>query len=161
MNLRAASLSAVALLLGLSILAACSSDSTSGNGASADGGPGASPSGGTTFSCLVQLNGFEPQCQLYEATGADAVRTIAQLRAGCIDQSAGKAHVVEACPTENGLGGCKTPIQVKGGAVVQLFITNFEYKPTGDAGFGTHDTALQVEGFCKSQGASATYVPAP
>jgi len=150
-------------LLLLSLLSACGGSSTGGAGEGGDGGPsGPSSSSETTLSCVVQLKGFEPQCQFYEATGADAVRLIDQLRAGCIDQSGATEKVVNSCPTANGLGGCKTPVKVQGGADVQLFVTNFEYKPTGDAGrLGTPSTPEQMKSFCAVQGASATYVPAP
>jgi hypothetical protein len=147
-----------ALTLSLVLACACSSTSSGGGGDAGTATPGG---GATTLSCMVQLNGFEPQCQFYEASGKDAVSTLEQLRAGCIDQTGAKAQILEACPTANGLGGCKTPIQVKGGAVVSLFITNFEYKPTGDGGLGTHTTAAEVESFCTRAGAPETYVPVP
>ncbi len=154
------------LVLSLPVLAltlatfACGSSSSSEGGA--DGGASATNPGSAanTLSCLAQLNGFEPQCQFYEATGADASKTLAQLRAGCIDQAGATAKVLDACPTAKGLGGCKTPITVQGGADVKLFITNFEYEPTKDAGLGAHNTAERVKSFCESQGATATYVPA-
>ena len=162
MKYSASSLPLLGLALPLLLLSACGSSSTGGAGEGGDGGPGASSASGTTLSCVVQLKGFEPQCQLYEATGADAARVIDQLRAGCIDQSSATAKVVDSCPTANGLGGCKTPVKVQGGADVQLSITNFEYKPTSDAGhLGTHSTPEQVKSFCAVQGASATYIPAP
>ena len=150
------SLCSLALLFG-PLLAACSSSSAEDTGA--DGGAATSPSGASTFSCVVQLNGFGPQCQLYEANGADAARAIDQLRAGCVDQSAGKAKVVDACPTADLLGGCKTPVKVRGSTAVQLFVTNFEYKGSGAGGL--HTTPEDVKNFCASQGASATYVPSP
>ncbi len=148
------------LALGL-VTIACGS--SSGDGTAADGGPTSSnptaPGSSTTLSCLVQLKGFEPQCQFYEASGADAIRTIDQLRAECIDQASATAKVLDRCPTEKGLGGCKTPIVVKG-ADATLFITNFEFEPVGDAGILSHKTAAQVKSFCASQGKDATYVPA-
>jgi hypothetical protein len=151
------SLCSLALLV-TPLVAACSSSSTEGT--SSDGGAAGSPPGAATLSCVVQLNGFAPQCQFYEATGADAARAIDQLRAGCVDQSAGKAKVVDACPTADVLGGCKTPVKVQGSTAVQLFITNFEYQTGGGAG-GIHTTPEDVKSFCASQGASATYVPSP
>jgi hypothetical protein len=149
----------VPVLALLALLSAACSSSSSGTGG--DGGSASGASDGTTLSCLVQLGSFDLQCQYYEATGADAVKTISQLRAGCIDQAGAKASVVDACPTDGALGGCKTPVTVKGSTQVQLFITNFEYKPVGDAGgLASHSTPEQVKSFCASQGASATYVPA-
>ena len=156
MNRIVSSLSVLAIPL---VALACGSSSSSAND---DGGTAGPTGGGNTLSCMFQLNGFEPQCQFYEATGSDAPRAIAQLRAGCIDQSGAKAKVLDSCPTDKSLGGCKTPVPVKGSTNVQLFITNFEYQPTGAPNtIEKHSTPAQVKSFCTSQGANATYIPAP
>ena len=138
---------------------ACSASSSPAGGTEG----GSSPTGavGTTVSCLIQLKGFEAQCQFYEATGTGAARTLDQLRAECVDKAGATAKVLDACPIEKGLGGCKTPVTVKGVSDVKLFVTNFEYEPTVNAAFETHSTAEQVKSFCANQGASTTYVPAP
>lgn len=144
-------------ILALTLCAACGSSST---GTGGDGGAGTLPPGENTLSCMIQLSGFEPQCQFYEATGSDAAQAIAQLRAGCVDQGGSMAKAIDACPTADGLGGCKTAVPVKGSTNVQIFVTNFEYKPTTDAStLGTHTTPEQVKSFCTSQGGGATYVP--
>ena len=140
----------------------CSGSSTgTSSGSASDGGPLGTAGSGTTLSCVLQLSGFGPQCQFYEATGADAARTISSLRSGCVDQAGAKAQVVDSCPAADTLGGCKKPITVQGASDVKLYETNFEYKPAADAGVLAHKTAADVEGFCKSQGAATTYVASP
>jgi hypothetical protein len=142
----------------LALLACSSSDSTPSGG---DGGAGPAASSGTTLSCLVQLNGFEPQCQFYEATGTDAVATIASIRAGCVDEASATAKVLDACPTAEVLGGCKQKVEVKGGKDVALFETNFEYVPSADAGSFAHKTTEEVQTFCASEGEGVTFVASP
>ena len=117
----------------LSFAVACGSGTTEGTGSSSSGAStSSSTSSGssTTLACVLHLTPETPSCQAYEATGADAARTIDQLRAGCVDQSGITANVVDACPTDNVLGGCKSPVKVQGGADVQLFVTNFFYPST-------------------------------
>ena len=111
----------------------------------------------------MQLSGFEPQCQFYEATGTDAAKTVDQVRAGCIDQGGAKASVLAVCPSADVLGGCRKPVPVKGSTEVQLFITTFEYKPTLDASSpATHKTAEEMKTFCAvAANGEATYVASP
>src|SRR5437868_1559399 len=80
----------------------------------------------TSVRCLTQLGQRSPpMCQFYEATGPDAARLIDSLRAGCVDQGSFHAKVVDECPKDGNVGGCKTPVTVEGGANVQLYLTNF------------------------------------
>lgn len=119
------------------------------------GGNGSNSS--TTFSCTIQLSGTASDCQYYEATGADAARTIASLRAGCVNQGGQTAMVVDACPSANTLGGCKTPVTVTGGADVHLYVTFFYYPPP--AGSVSPTTTQQVQQICTDQ--KGTYVSMP
>ena len=128
--------------------------------ATADGGVTPQHSA-TSAACVVAINGFEPQCQLYEASGADAARVIAQLRAACTDRQGAKQHLVDGCSANRTLGGCKTPVKVQGASDVKLFTTVFEYAPTGDAGAFAPKTPAAFERLCKSQGADAVYVDSP
>ncbi len=151
----------IALVMAGSV--ACSS-TTSGNPGSGDGGvgPGSTGTASTTsFGCNIALTGGEPECQFYEATGADAARTIAQLRAGCVDQSGATAHATDTCSATDTLGGCKHQVKVEGSSAVMLFETSFEYKPGADAGSLAHKSAAEVMSFCKVEGADVVYVASP
>ena len=131
------------------------------------GGPSPAGGNGTTSSasenslaCLVEIT--VPMCQLYEATGKDAAYGIRSLRAGCVSQGGFSAKVVDACPTEGNLGGCKRPVVVKGGASLQLQLTDFFYKPAaGASAFGQPKTAMDVAERCAEEGAGSVYVAAP
>ena len=110
------------------------------------------------MSCVVQIT--SPTCQYYEATGPDAARTISSLQAGCVNQGTVTAKVVDSCPTEGNLGGCKSPVTVKGGANVHLDVTNFFYKAASDASaFGSPATPAAVQQQCGSD--RSVYVAAP
>jgi hypothetical protein len=101
-----------------------------------------------------------PMCQFYEATGPDAAPMINSLRAGCVNRGAIGAKVVDSCPTDGNLGGCKTPVKVTGGANVQLDTTNFYYATAADASaFPSPATPAAVQQRCKSE--MGAFVPAP
>jgi hypothetical protein len=120
-----------------------------------------SSSSGTTLSCVTQISSLTgPMCQFYEATGADAARAISSLKAGCVDQGGVSAKVVDSCPTDGNLGGCKRQVTVTGGADVQLHLTDFFYKASADASvFGSPASAEAVQQRCHDDG--SVFVPAP
>ena len=115
---------------------------------------------------MMQLTGLGPQCQVYDATGPDAASTIDTLRKQCVDQPTGTAKIVATCPTEDNLGGCKTPVKVRKAPSndvdpnVSLTVTVFSYKPTGNATGLAPSTPDAAKQECLDQG-DATYVPVP
>lgn len=144
-------------LLSLALLllsTACSSGGTSPTG----GDGRASATSENSLAYMVQIT--VPMCQFYEAAGSDAARGIGSLRAGCVSMGAFSAKVVDACPTEGNLGGCKSPIVVKGDPNLQLHVTNFFYKP-GAGAFGQPKTAMEAAEQCAEQGDGSVYVAAP
>jgi hypothetical protein len=121
------------------------------------GGSGASSS--NHFSCMAQGPAGGPigtTCEFYEATGADAAHVLDSLRAGCTSQGGLTLMVVNACPSANTLGGCKTKQLVMGGAAVQLYVTNFFYPSAGALG---PSTTAQVQQQCA--GENGMFVAAP
>jgi hypothetical protein len=127
-------------------LAGCSSGTSSS---------GSSGSGQTTLSCLVEIEGASTSCELYEAAGPDAAEAIAAVRTQrCVSAPGEKDTVLASCPTADNLGGCKTPVNVVGGANAQVTVTRFGYKSA--TGF---QTAQDVQKNCTAP--NATYVPAP
>jgi hypothetical protein len=63
----------------------------------------------------------------------------------------------DACPSAGTLGGCKTPVNVTGGADVQLHVTFFYYPPS--PGSVSPTTTQQVQQLCTSE--NGTFVAAP
>jgi hypothetical protein len=112
---------------------------------------------------MTQLGDLTPpMCQFYEASGPDAARMIDSLRAGCVDRGSFHAKIVDECPKEGNVGGCKTPVTVEGGANVQLYLTNFYYAPTGDASaFGPPSTPEAVKRQCSQEREGSVFVAAP
>jgi hypothetical protein len=120
-----------------------------------------SSSSETSLSCVVQLDKVAaPMCQHYEASGPDAARTIRSLRSGCVNQSGFHARIVDSCPPEGNLGGCRRPVTVTGGADVQLDVTDFFYEAAADASaLGSPATPAAVQRLCDSD--RSVFVPAP
>ncbi len=146
-------------LLSIAALLLLSSGCSSGGTSPASGG-GTGSTSATSLACMVKITA--PMCQFYEATGNDAARGISSLRAGCVTMGGFSAKVVDACPTEGNLGGCKTPVVVKGDANLQLHVTNFFYAPaSGASAFGEPKTPMEAAQQCAEQGDGAVYVAAP
>ena len=141
----------------LCFAAGCGSSTGQGTGTGTGSSGTDGVSSGTTLACVVTIT--SPECQLYEATGADASRAIDSLRAQCVDQAGITAMVVDACPTQSVLGGCKSPVKVEGDTNVQLFVTNFFY-PASDSSPALGPTSESaVEEQCASDG--STFVASP
>jgi hypothetical protein len=126
-----------------------------GCGSSADEPASPAQSNPNALSCTVKLGGLSPQCQYYEASGTDAEATLSQLAASCVTSSSATAAVVEKCPAENNLGGCRKPRPVTG-RTAEVFLTSFFYSAPGTP---LYASAKDVEASCAKRG--ETFVPAP